>query len=1226
MQRILPPVRPCPGRWRSVAAWIRVLLLLSLATGAPARGADPLPPAADARGELWEADGPVRALLARDGILYLGGSFSHISPPGHRAAELDLFTGATAAEFPSIRGAEVVSAVADGAGGWILGGRFTTVGGVAVTNLVRIGADRIPDRTFAPNPNGTVRALVRSGQWLFVGGDFTTLGGTPVGHVARWNLATGAVEPWGNGVDSAVNTLVAAGDRVYVGGSFTHAGAVERVGLVSLDAATGALVADWTPPVFTGEVLALLALDDRLLVAGTFPSVGGEARNGLAAVDLATARLLPWAPMPSAQSRVDALQGWCDTVFVGGSFLTMGGAARQGVAQVDLESGLTLDWDAHLTGHDTTEPFPQVNALLLAGDRLLLGGDFAAGPGAAHEGLAALDLETARVLPWTPVANATVKCLAVDGRRLIAGFDRAPGGVDRRSLASLDERTGKPTPWNPGVLGEVRALAIAGERLFVGGAFTQVSGQGATNLAAVSIATGLAAPAWTTPTDAAVNALAVVEDLLIAGGEFHSLGGVVRSRLGAVAIADGTVLPGWRCDAGNTVRALAASSGQVFVGGLFPNLGGQTRPRVALVDGKTGTVLPWTPSPAPSISGANTLAVTDDRVFVGMQGPPYLAAYTAGGGLSPEGMPRLDGAVGALVWSGDRLYVGGGFRHAGEEFRPGLMAVGASGDLLEWNPAADAPDVVLSFAATGQSLAVGGASNPGLGDRSTLKNNALFSRSGAPAWIRTPVDVQAAPHAGVHLTVEAQGASPLTYAWEHSGIPIPGITGPVLDLPDVSPAEAGDYRVLVSNPVGTVAADFYLQVLAAPVISAGPLSATPALGASLTLTVAASASPPPVYQWRLNGVNIPGAVDAVLRLENVTAQSGGTYTVVVANSVGSAITAPALIRVPAQTEAFSDVFGARGNISEASGTRMGTNTGATREPTEPRHAGKPGGSSVWIAWTAPFTGVATFSTRGSSFDTILGVYTNTTLASLREVASDDDSGGFATSQVVLNVMAGTQYQIAVDGLGGATGQIVLSWNASPEPADLPPLDVQPVHPTVAEGGGVTLQAGGVPGQGTRIQWFHDCRSIAGATNLTLRLDGVGAQSVGSYYALFRTASGRVVSSRPSVLEVGPATTVHTVDKPEEASDLFFGPPPSPAPALAGLDPGPGAMLLSLGNSVSQLVHAENRSPAMPPAGQCTLYTGSPTMLVYTQAVVGRCSSTPWGAPLTRYSPFTGWSR
>ena len=37
----------------------------------------------------------------------------------------------------------------------------------------------------------------------------------------------------------------------------------------------------------------------------------------------------------------------------------------------------------------------------------------------------------------------------------------------------------------------------------------------------------------------------------------------------------------------------------------------------------------------------------------------------------------------------------------------------------------------------------------------------------------------------------------------------------------------------------------------------------------------------------------------------------------------------------------------------------GSSVGATRETSEPYHAGYPGGASVWWSWRAPFSGTAT---------------------------------------------------------------------------------------------------------------------------------------------------------------------------------------------------------------------------------------------------------------------------
>jgi hypothetical protein len=109
----------------------------------------------------------------------------------------------------------------------------------------------------------------------------------------------------------------------------------------------------------------------------------------------------------------------------------------------------------------------------------------------------------------------------------------------------------------------------------------------------------------------------------------------------------------------------------------------------------------------------------------------------------------------------------------------------------------------------------------------------------------------------------------------------------------------------------------------------------------------------------------------------------------------------------------------------------GTTKKATKEAGEPEHAGNPGGASVWYSWTPSKTQVVAITTC-SAFDTLLGVYTGTSVSSLTTVASNDEAGaspgpgcGAPDSEVRLTVTAGTKYMIAVDGKGGASGSVLM---------------------------------------------------------------------------------------------------------------------------------------------------------------------------------------------------------
>jgi len=154
------------------------------------------------------------------------------------------------------------------------------------------------------------------------------------------------------------------------------------------------------------------------------------------------------------------------------------------------------------------------------------------------------------------------------------------------------------------------------------------------------------------------------------------------------------------------------------------------------------------------------------------------------------------------------------------------------------------------------------------------------------------------------------------------------------------------------------------------------------------------------------------------------------------NNIGSS--SPNRVTVTVTPQPPNDMFANATAISGTSGQTTGSNVGATKESGEPSHAGNAGGASVWWCWTAPASGQATINTNGSSFDTLLGVYTGSSVGSLTLVASDDDGGDGTQSLVTFNAVSGTTYRIAVDGYGGVTGNITLNWSLIPS---APPNDM-----------------------------------------------------------------------------------------------------------------------------------------------------------------------------------------
>jgi outer membrane protein assembly factor BamB len=126
---------------------------------------------------------------------------------------------------------------------------------------------------------------------------------------------------------------------------------------------------------------------------------------------------------------------------------------------------------------------------------------------------------------------------------------------------------------------------------------------------------------------------------------------------------------------------------------------------------------------------------------------------------------------------------------------------------------------------------------------------------------------------------------------------------------------------------------------------------------------------------------------------------------------------------------FNDDFAARSLFVGETGVARNAAQSSTREAGEPVHAGTAGSGSLWWTWTPTRSGSFTLTTADSGVDTLLAVYTGANLASLTQVAAnDDESASLKTSKVAFNAVAGTTYQIAVDTKGAASGLVLLRFD------------------------------------------------------------------------------------------------------------------------------------------------------------------------------------------------------
>lgn len=149
---------------------------------------------------------------------------------------------------------------------------------------------------------------------------------------------------------------------------------------------------------------------------------------------------------------------------------------------------------------------------------------------------------------------------------------------------------------------------------------------------------------------------------------------------------------------------------------------------------------------------------------------------------------------------------------------------------------------------------------------------------------------------------------------------------------------------------------------------------------------------------------------------------GTTYAIAVDGFGGKVGSFDLTWRFAPPNDNFADAIALAG----ATGTVAGNSSGATVEPGEDLF----GQATVWYTWMPPADGTFSFSTLGSRFDTVLSIYTGSSLESLALVGRNDDDPdrGCCSSWVPLvNADASTTYRIQVAALSEDGGPLRLTW-------------------------------------------------------------------------------------------------------------------------------------------------------------------------------------------------------
>ncbi len=570
----------------------------------------------------------------------------------------------------------------------VVGGLFRVVDDVRASRLAALDAATGNWTEFAGGANGPVHCLLlvpnaSGGNDLIVGGNFTTVGGVPAASIARWDGSSWSV--YGSGINGNVNAIAllpnaSGGADLIAAGGFTTAGSVSSPNIARWDGTKWNAHPSFVPWPFWYNCLAVVPkpAGGWYLVTGfaATSSYGVECWDGSKYVPIdGFNRLIPSGSNDKNDIRSMAVvskpSGGFDLYMAGDFTLSAKLFFWSKVPKI-------VRWD----GSKTT-PLPDVfNGIVTAlittpnttgGLDLVAGGSFSAVNAKATGRVARLSGVT-----WSPLgafASGTVLALASVANPSAAIDLYAGGSVITsmpgepvKNIARL--RSGAWQPLGKGFSGVIRAITRVRDsssswQTVVGGMFTERNGPGTACLASFdgaawnAIGAGVNGPVWCLlPVP---NASGGTD--LYAGGDFTLAGGAPAS---CIARWDGAAWYPLGSGMDGTVRALCtlpnASGGtDLIAGGFFTKAGGTTVNHIARWDGATWSALGpgfTTPSApgfsscvlalatAPSLSGGTDLYAAGAFESAGSTVVNSIALWD-GLGWSP-----LDTGIGDWSWKG----------------------------------------------------------------------------------------------------------------------------------------------------------------------------------------------------------------------------------------------------------------------------------------------------------------------------------------------------------------------------------------------------------------------------------------------------------------------------------------------------------------------------------------------------------------------------------------------
>ena len=702
----------------------------------------------------------VAIALAPDGDVMVGGQFTSVWGRGTITTQRPYVArlnpdGSLDTGFTASANSTVAAFAFQPDGKVILGGYFTAIQsrglatGALRNRLARVGADGTLDTTFQVDAEGRpLVSLVQPDGKVVIGGSFTTVGGLTRNYLARLNTDGSVDASYAPAAPNGRVLSIArqADGKLIIAGTFTLIGTTARSYLARLNT-DGSLDTTYnTNP--NGQVGALvLQADGKVLIGGNFTSLNHIVTT-----------ITPGAAVgTTTATTADGSATTTTTVSTSGGVTTTDKSTnyfRGYLARLNTDGTV----DAFNPGASST-----VSSIVLQSDgKILLAGAFTAftpssgSSSTSQSFIARLKADGTLDNAFTPLVNAraTTLVLQSDGKIIVGGqftLFQPPGdtsttvngvvtstAITRNRLIRLNADGTLDAAYAPNVIdGVVLALALQSDgRLVVGGSFKGIQSEGDATWTLRKYAARLGTDGkldLTFNLDLSeangnrVDSLAlqsivtagVTEQKILLGGSFVSLAPIGAPavipanhyvRINANGTLDRAFNPGTGGSSGGSIAAMALQSdGKIVAVGAFADIGGTRTTNVARFNAEGAADTSF----ASSLDADGPIAAVlhrSDTAPVATQGNG-LAWLNRDGSLRTAFAPsvRLTGTIRAVVTQPDgRVLLGGSFTNPAGTTGSHLVRIAADGTLdTSFSPAPNAGVTAITLQPDGKILVAG---------------------------------------------------------------------------------------------------------------------------------------------------------------------------------------------------------------------------------------------------------------------------------------------------------------------------------------------------------------------------------------------------------------------------------------------------------------------------------------------------------------------------------------